>query len=127
MPCKILNYTFFKMVFSSVGIQKEVCRQVHTTNIYLLKVNDRSTGKKCTICSKLTVKRPERRHSYPSGVICVNFERILYLLLIFLLLNLSTECFAGICIYHLVFKRNMLSGNNSVYLRVLRCLFTYQK
>ena len=31
-------------------------------NIYLFKVNNRSTRKKCEICSKLTIKTPERRH-----------------------------------------------------------------
>ena len=30
-------------------------------NIYLFKVNNRSTRKRCEICSKLTIKAPERR------------------------------------------------------------------
>ena len=30
-------------------------------NIYLFKVNDRNTRKRCDICSKLTIKVPERR------------------------------------------------------------------
>ena len=30
--------------------------------IYLLKVNNRNTGTRCKICSKLTIKTPERRH-----------------------------------------------------------------
>ena len=30
-------------------------------NIYLLKVNNRNTSKRCEICLKLTVKTPERR------------------------------------------------------------------
>ena len=29
---------------------------------YLLKVNNRNTRKRCEICSKLTIKTPERRH-----------------------------------------------------------------
>ena len=31
-------------------------------NIYLFKVNDRNTRKRWEICSKLTIKTPERRH-----------------------------------------------------------------
>ena len=31
-------------------------------NIYLFKVNNRDTRKRCEICSKLTIKTPERRH-----------------------------------------------------------------
>ena len=32
-------------------------------NIYLLKINNRNTGKRCEICSKLVIKTPERRCS----------------------------------------------------------------
>ena len=32
------------------------------TDIYLFKVNNRNTRKSCEICSKLTIKTPERRH-----------------------------------------------------------------
>ena len=35
--------------------------------IYLLQVNNRSTRAKCEICSKLTIKTPERRNSYRLG------------------------------------------------------------
>ena len=31
-------------------------------NIYLFKVNNRNTRKRCEICSKLTIKTPEQRH-----------------------------------------------------------------
>ena len=30
--------------------------------IYLFKLNNRNTRKRCEICSKLTIKTPERRH-----------------------------------------------------------------
>ena len=43
-------------------------------DIYLLKVNNRSTRTRCEICSKLTKKIQERRHR--SGVFFVNFEHI---------------------------------------------------
>ena len=45
--------------------------------IYLLKVNNRNTRKMCEICSKLTVKTPERGHWRPSGVFIVNFEHVI--------------------------------------------------
>ena len=34
----------------------------HPGNIYLLKVNNRNTRKRCEIHSKLTIKTAERRH-----------------------------------------------------------------
>ena len=34
---------------------------VNPVDIYLLKVNNRSTRTRCEICSKLTIKTPERR------------------------------------------------------------------
>ena len=48
----------------------------------MFKVNNRNTRKKCEICSKLTIKTPERRRS---GVFIVNFEHILHHFLVFLL------------------------------------------
>ena len=44
-------------------------------NIYLFIVNNCNTRKGCEICSKLTIKSPERR----STVFIVNFEHISYL------------------------------------------------
>ena len=41
------------------------------TGIYLLKVNNINTKTRCEICSKLTIKTPERRY-----VFIVNFEHI---------------------------------------------------
>ena len=40
----------------------EVCEQSCITSIYLLKVNNRNTRTRCEICSKLTIKTPERCH-----------------------------------------------------------------
>ena len=45
--------------------------------IHLLKVNNRNTRKRIEICSKLTIKTPERRHWRHSGVIIVNFEHVI--------------------------------------------------
>ena len=54
---------------------------VYPANIYLLKVNNRNTRKRCEICSKLTMKTPERRHWH--------------LFLVFLLLTLNKYMLAG--------------------------------
>ena len=62
------------------------------SNIYLFKVNNRNTRKRCEICAKLTIKTQERRHS---GVFIVNFEHISNFFLVFLLLNLNKELLAG--------------------------------
>ena len=57
--------------------------------IYMLKVNKRNTRTKCEICSKLTIKIPERRQWRRSGIFIVNFEHISHLVLVFLLLTLG--------------------------------------
>ena len=53
--------------------------------IYLDKVNNRNSRTRCEICSKLTIKTPERRQD----VFIVDFERISHLVLLFLLLTLN--------------------------------------
>ena len=60
-----------------------------SANIYLFKVNNRNTRKMCEICSKLKIKTPERRQRSLSGVFIVDFEHILHLFLVFLLLILN--------------------------------------
>ena len=48
--------------------------------IYLLKVNNRNTGTRCEICSKLTIKTPERRHwrfKPCCSASVVNFEHVI--------------------------------------------------
>ena len=55
---------------------------------YMFKVNNGSTRTRCEICSKLTIKTPERRKWRRSGVFIVNFEHISHLVLVFLLLTL---------------------------------------
>ena len=51
--------------------------------IYLLKVSNRSIRIWCEICSKLSIKTPERHLAF------VNFEHISHLVLVFLLLTLN--------------------------------------
>ena len=51
---------------------------------YMFQVNFKNTRTRCEICSKLTMKIPERRH-----IFIVNFEHISHPVLLFLLLTLS--------------------------------------
>ena len=74
-----------KRLNSTESILKYILHRYYPANIYLLKVNNRNSRKKCEICSKLTIKTPERR----SGVFIVNFEHILHIFLLFLLLTLN--------------------------------------
>ena len=47
----------------SVRVIKKINRiESFPAKIYLFKVNNRSTSKRCEICLKLTIKTPERRH-----------------------------------------------------------------
>ena len=87
-------------------------------SIHLFKVNNRNIRTKCELCSKLTIKKPERRQNGPihfknlaanatrflkcvwpfwhrSGVFIVNFERASHLVLVFLLLTLNMQLPAG--------------------------------
>ena len=57
--------------------------------ICMLKVNNRNTRTRCEICSKFAIKTPERCYWHRPGVVIVNFELILHLVLVFLLLTLS--------------------------------------
>ena len=52
-------------------------------NICLFKVSNRSTAKKCEICSKLAIKT--------SDIFIASFEHISHLFLVFLLLTLNME------------------------------------
>ena len=64
-------------------------RRSFPAGIYLLKVNNRNTKTRCEICSKLTIKTPERSHWRRSSVFIVNFEHISHLALVLLLLTLN--------------------------------------
>ena len=52
---------------------------MYPTDIYLLKVNNRNSRARYEICSKLTVKTPERGHWCRFDVFIVNFENISHL------------------------------------------------
>ena len=70
-------------------LKVRVEKRFYPAVIYLLKVNNRNTRTRSDICSKLTIKTPGRRHWHRSGVFVVNFEVILHLVLVFLLLTLN--------------------------------------
>ena len=56
---------------------------------YVFKVSNRNTRTRSEICSKLTIKTPERYHWRRSDFFIVNFEHISHHVLLFLLLTLS--------------------------------------
>ena len=76
-------------------------------SIYLLKVNNRNTRTRCEICSKLTVKTPERCQWHHSDIFIVNFEHISHLVLVFLLLTLNMQLLVG-------FAKHQKSSNPAV-------------
>ena len=49
----------------------------YPVGIYLLKVNNANDKIRCEICSRLTIKAPERRHWCCSDVFIVNFEHVI--------------------------------------------------
>ena len=56
---------------------------------YMFKVNNRNTRTKCEICSKLTIKTPERGQWRRSSDFIVNFEHVSRFALVSLLLTLT--------------------------------------
>ena len=78
-------------LFSGVSYDFKISKNLplFPAGIYLLKVTNRNTRTRCEICSKLTMKTPERRQWRRSGVFIANFEHISHLVLVFLLLTLN--------------------------------------
>ena len=91
-PC-----TNIKVVINLRSMTKAtfVAQKINPANIYLFKVSNRNTRISCEVCSKLTIKTPERLHWGRSGVFIVNFEHISHLFQVFLLLILDKEMLAG--------------------------------
>ena len=60
-----LKKLFFKSVFVKIFLALVILlkKNIFPANIYLFKVNNWSITKTCEICSKLTAKTPEQRHS----------------------------------------------------------------
>ena len=55
----------------------------------MFKINNRNTAARCEMCSKLTIKTPEQRQWRRCCVFSVNFEYILHLVLVILMLTFS--------------------------------------
>ena len=81
--------------YESLVLFRSLC--AYPAGIYHLKVNNRNTITRCEICSKLTIKIPERRQWRRSGIFIVNFEHISHPVLVLLLLILNIELLAGYC------------------------------
>ena len=85
-------------IFASILRNRSILAYVFSKRLipakkYMLKVSNRNTRKRCEICSKTTIKRPERSHWRRSGVFIVNFKHISFLFLMFLLLTLNSLVF----------------------------------
>ena len=52
--------SLFKRNLNSYRKEEEHRKQQYPAGIYLIKVNDRNTRTRCEICSRLTIKIPER-------------------------------------------------------------------
>ena len=100
-----VNRLKFSMSFCNIRIFR-----INSVGIYLIKVNNRYTRTRCEICSKLTIKTPERCQQHRSGVFIVNFEHISHFVLVFLLLT---------------FSRQMPTGNNLLTFKSRLLRFIY--
>ena len=80
----------------SAGKNMHICylKDSNPANIYLFKVKIRSIKKMSEICSKLTIKTTERRHSTLSVVFIINFDHFSPLFPVFISLTLSINLFA---------------------------------
>ena len=64
--------------------------------VYLLKVNNKNTETRCKLCSKLTIRTPERHNWCHSGVFIVNFKHISHIVLVFqFLINITYNIIAS--------------------------------
>ena len=91
----------------------------------MLKVNNRNTKARREICSKLTIKTPERRSKLiikiserrywrRPGIFLANFEHISHLVLMFLLLTLSMEMPAGSWLIKNQISKEMFKVNDKL-------------
>ena len=99
----LLKSTDPKLFFARISKKRLI-----PAGIYLVKVINGNTRTRCEICSKLTIKTPERRQWRLSGVFIVNFELISHLVLVFLLLTLNMELPARIFVYEKVRDLHLL-------------------
>ena len=72
-----VEMTFFLVIFLPT-VFRAVSRSFFPAGIYMLKVNNRNTRTRYEICSKLTIKTPERRYFTPcSSVSIVNVDHVI--------------------------------------------------
>ena len=90
---KMNTGNFFTKISSYVSIL--FCKIMFLLNMYLFKVTNTNTKKRCEICSKLTIKTLERSQWRRSGVFIINFEHIPRLFLVCFLLNLNKLLLSG--------------------------------
>ena len=83
---KLLQIEVKSKSYNSVLKKHKFCQSI-LANIYLLKVSNRNTTRRCEICSKLTTKTPDRRKRRRSDVFIVNFEYISHIFVVHLLLT----------------------------------------
>ena len=59
--CRTTFVTFFVFIATFEHI---IINTNYPVNIYLFKLNNRNSRKRCEMCSKLTIKTPERHHIF---------------------------------------------------------------
>ena len=82
-----LRFVFFNFFWNVLS--NHFTKHIYPVGIYMFKVNNRNTRTRYEICSKLTIKTPERCQWRRSGVFIVTFEHISHHVLMFLLLTLG--------------------------------------
>ena len=83
---------FFPVLISKISTSynlETMEKRFIPAGIYLFTVNNRNFKTMCEICSKLTIKTPERRHWRCSGTFIINFNHISHIVLVFLLLTVN--------------------------------------
>ena len=91
LPLRNLYYVYvlYDLAFEILSINRVINVVQNIAANYIFKVNNRNTRARCEICSKLTIKTPECRQWRRSCVFIGNFEYILHLFLVLLLLTFS--------------------------------------
>ena len=84
----------------------------------MFKVQNKSTRKRCNICSKLNIRILEQRCS---GVFNVNFEHISHVCLMFLLLKFNRSMFAGNLWWYLSCISYKITRSKSVIQSLEKC------
>ena len=73
---------------------------------FMFKVSNRNTVTRYEMCSKLTIKTPERRQWRGSGVFIVNFEHISHLVLVVSIVNFEQVNAGWAFSLHIKFPKN---------------------